>query len=306
MNDSDLVDRRPEGFEARLLPMLLDAVDERSRARVAPRPRRVRRRTVVRSGALAVAALVGAVVAANTLAVGTDTVQVSAAEAVRDPAAVQRQLRDQGVDANILVVPVPTGVAGTWWDLYFRPGARVGPEEWSRLLAQVGEGIDPGLPPDVYDRILDHGRNVYHHEVLEIPKDVHGPMTLIAGRAPRDGESLAGLGGELSPVGAFWCLGLERMGPSGAGQAIAALGYGVRFYYNPQPFEPVGVDVEGDGYVETPPPGSAVTDAWFATPTDVVIDLVPAGQADAVRAETGTPTPGSTPPDWAPACTGPG
>ncbi|MDP9343722.1 MAG: hypothetical protein M3Q23_16850 [Actinomycetota bacterium] len=309
MTGSDVMHRELGGFEARLLPVLLEAVEDRASSAAGGasspgRGPRVRRRIVVRAATLAVAAVVGAVVAANTLAAGADTVQVRATDAIRDPVSVEQQLREQGVDATILVVPVPADVAGTWWDLYFAPRTNVDPEEWSRLLAQVGEGIDPGLPPDVYDQILDRGRNVYHHEVLDIPKDVHGPLTLIAGRAQRPGESLTGLGGELSPAGAFWCMGLERLDPSDAGRAIQGLGYGVRFYYNPQPLAPVGVDPAGDGYVDSPPPGSAITDAWFATPTEVVVDLVPADQADAVRAETGTPTPGSTPPPWGPDCKG--
>jgi hypothetical protein len=281
--------------------MLLEAVSEGAAAPHQWRRRRSPRRKLARAGAVALAAVVAAVVAANTLAVGADTVQVRAADAVRDPAAVEQQLRAQGIDATIVVVPVPADVDGTWWALSFAPRAQVSPEDWSRLLAQVGEGVDPGLPPQTYDDIIDAGRNVYHHQVLEIPKGVDGPMTLFAGRAPRAGESLAGLGGQLSPVGAFYCLGLARMEPSAAAAALSGLGYGVQLYYDPQPFAPVGVD-PGDGYVGSPPAGSEVADVWFATPTDVVVELVPADQADAVRAQTGTPTPGSTPPAWAPSC----
>ncbi len=218
---------------------------------------------------------------------------------------MEQQLRTQGVEARILVVPVPASVAGTWWDLYFAPGARVDPEEWSGLLAQVGQGVDPGLPPDVYDRILNAGRNVYHHEIIGIPRDVHGPLTLIAGRAPRPGESLSALGGELSPIGAFWCMGLERMDPVDAERAVEGLGYSVRWHYDPDPFAGVGVD-PGDRYVDAPPPGSALVDAWFLGPDRVQMELVPADKADAVRSEAGTPTPGSTPPAWAPDCSGSG
>jgi hypothetical protein len=299
MNDAKLENRNLEGFEARLLPVLLEVVEER--AQDAPARPRVRRRTVARAAVLAVAALVGAVVAANTLAVGTDTVQVSAVDAARDPAAVEKELGSQGIEARILVVPAPD-LAGTWVDLYFAPGARVDPEEWSRLLAQVGQGVDPGLPPDVYDEILDHGLNVYHREVLEIPRDVHGPMTLIAGRAWRPGDgSPLWLGGELSPIGAFWCMGLEEMDPTAAERVLENIGYRVRLYYSPQPFAAIGVD-PGDGYVDLPPPRSAVFNAGFLAPTEVEIDLVPGDQVDDARVAAGIPPAGSTPPPWAPGC----
>lgn len=302
MNGSDVMHRGLEGFEGRLLPVLLEAVDERALA--VERRRRPRRRTVVRAGALAVAALVGAVIAANTLAVGTDTIQVSAADAVRDPAAVEQQLRDQGVEATILVVPVPDVVANAWWHLYFAPGAAVSCQDWVRLMAQVGTGENPScFSPEVYDKLIDHGNGVRHMPVLDIPKDVHGPMTLVAGRATEPGEETGwpSLGGELSPDGAFYCLGLERMDPAVAGQALTDLGYDVRWHYNPQPFAGVGVD-PGDRYVDAPPEGSALVDVWLFTPDRVIVELVPAELADAARPQYGTPTSDWTPPSWAPSC----
>jgi hypothetical protein len=246
------------------------------------------------------------VVAANTLAVGTDTVQVSASDAVRDPAGVEAELRAQGVEATILVVPVPDVVANAWWHLYFEPGASVSCQDWVRLMAQVGIGTNPScFSPEEYDHLIDHGNNVRHMPVLDIPRDVHGPMTLVAGRPSSPGEDAGwpSLGGELSPDGAFYCLGLERLDPLAAGRVLTGLGYGVRWHFNPDPFAGVGVD-PGDRYVDTPPEGSAVVDVWFLTPDRVFVELVPAHLADAARPQYGTPTSDWTPPSWAPPCSG--
>lgn len=277
------------GFEARLLPMLLEAVEERA-GQLHDRPRPSRRK--VRQYAVTALAAVVALVIATTIAVGDDTVHVRAADAVADPQAVARELRAIGIEAEILVVPVPRVVAGTWWHLYFAPGVDVDHLEWAKLKAQVGQGV-LGFPEETSDR----GAGIYHAEVLELPADLPGPVTLVAGRAAQEGEPIATTFDELAPVGAFYCLHLERMAPEEAGRELAALGYRVIWVY----------ETHAESHpVAEPPKGSAITSAGFRTPEVVDVRLASTEQAAEIRNIMGTPNSNSIIPAWAPSCIGAG
>ncbi len=289
MTDRDVRERRADGFEARLLPMLLKALEERDSPRIPRRPTspRIVRRTI---GVAVAAAFL--VVATTVLVASQNAIEVRATDAIDDPAEVTQDLRDAGIEARILIVPVPPSAAGTWWSLSFSPGTQVDDLAWAKLKAQVGVGV-AGLPEEIRDR----GRGVFHHEVLELPRNLGGPVTLSVGRAERPGEAEAPMDNELAPNGAFWCLDLHTMPADRAGRLLEDMGYEVVWVY--QTFEGPG----GEGrQVDTPPQGSGITTAFFRAPDVVDIRLAPEADVERLRVQAGTPTQGSNVPAWAPAC----
>ena len=290
MTDHDLRERRG-GFEARLLPVLVKALEERDSVQIpphSPAPRIIRRTLSV---AVAAALLV---VATSILVASQDTISVSATDAIANPNEVTQNLRDAGIEAKILVVPVPPSAAGTWWSLSFSPGVQVGDLVWAKLKAQVGVGV-AGLP----EEILDRGRGVFHQEVLELPRNLEGPLTIVVGRAARPGETPAPMDNELAPTGAFWCLGLENQPPERSGRMLEGMGYEVVWVY--ETFEDPG----GEGSeVDAPPRGSGITTAFFRAPDVVDIRLAPEAEIERLRLDAGTPTRGSDVPVWAPECGG--
>lgn len=160
MTGREVKERELVGFEARLLPMLLEAVEE-NRVRAVPRPS-PRRFLFRRTAAVALAA--AALVVATTVVVGgRSTIEVHAADALADPEGVVTELRDAGIEARILVVPVDRRIAGTWWfaSVKAQPGARLPYRmPWFRRAAERagrqsgpdgagGRGPDPpGMPRD--------------------------------------------------------------------------------------------------------------------------------------------------------------
>jgi len=289
MTDRDVRERQPGGFEARLLPMLLEAVEEN---RIRPARRPPARRSLLRRTA-AVALTAAALVVATTVVVGgRSTVEVGAADALADPERVVADLRKAGVEARILAVPVDRPVAGTWWHLYFAPGVQVDELVWAKLKAQVGVGVAQ-LP----EEIRDAGRGIYHHEVLELPRNLPGPVTLVVGRERRAGEAEAPMDNELAPSGAFWCLHLEDMQPERTGKVLEDLGYEVVWVYDT--FE----TPEGESRtVDDPPPASGITTAWFRSPSVVDVHLAPQAEVEELRLGEGTPTEGADVPAWTPDC----
>lgn len=289
MTNHDLRHRQMGGFETRLLPVLLRALEERDSVQI---PRRTRSPRIVRRTVGVAIAAASLVVATTVLVASRDTIAVRAADAIADPAEESQDLRDAGIEARILVVPVPPSAAGTWWSLSFSPGVYVDDPVWARLKAQVGVGV-AGLPEEV----LDRGRGVFHHEVLELPRNLEGPLTLAVGRAARPGEAEAPMDNELAPNGAFWCLGLQNMPADRAGRTLEDMGYEVVWVY--KTFEAPG----GEGHkVEAPPPGSGITTAFFRAPDVVDVRLAPEAEVEWLRLQAGTPTQGSRVPPWAPAC----
>lgn len=291
MTDRQVRERRPAGFEARLLPILLEAV-EQNRVRPGRRPS-PRRSSLRRAGAVAM--LAAALVMATTVVVrGRSTIEVRAADALADPDRVVADLREAGIEARILAVPVDGQVAGTWWHLYFEPGVQIDEVVWAKLKAQVGVGVAQ-LP----DEIRDAGRGVYHHEVLELPRDLPGPVTLIVGRERRPGEAEAPMDNELAPNGAFWCLRLLEVQPEEARSVLEELGYEVAWVH--ETFE----TPEGESrMVREPPPESGITTAWFRTPSVVDLRLAPRAEVEALRLVAGTPSDRADTPAWAPDCKG--
>ena len=291
MTNPEVRERPVEGFEARLLPVLVKALEERDSLQI---PRRSTSPRIVRRGIGVAIAAAWLVVATTVLVASQDTISVSATDAIANPAEVTQDLRDAGIEARILIVPVPPSAAGTWWSISFSPGVHVDDLVWAKLKAQVGVAV-AGLP----EEILDRGRGVFHHEVLELPRNLEGPLTLVVGRAARPGETEAPMDNELAPNGTFWCLGLEDLPPERSGRMLEGMGYEVVWVY--ETFEGPG----GEGSeVDAPPQGSGITTAFFRAPDVVDIRLAPEAQVERLRLAAGTPIPGDDVPGWAPRCEG--
>jgi hypothetical protein len=293
MRDTTVQDRP---FEERLLEMLLEAHEERQ-GRVTGRRRKasMRRRGV---GALLAATLVvGGWVVASAVG-GDDTIKVDAAAAIEDPQAVERELREAGIDAEVRAVPTDPSLRGKWFWLHFPPGVDIDPETFALLQSYVG-ALDMGW--SAVQKRCPKGVGCERTPILELPQDVPGPIVLIAGRAPLPGEkgwdNIEG-DNELAPTGALYCLRLEELSPAEAGRRLEDLGYRVDWRYaEGDPFWAPG------GFPDSPPPGTGVVYAWFLGPNAVEVSVVPDELVDRVRDGVGTPvTAADRSLEWAPDC----
>jgi hypothetical protein len=285
-----------DSFEERLLPMLKDGVQYTSLGRnVMGTPSGRRRFTkgrifIVLAAALTV--LAGSLFAGSALG-GRQIVKVDGLRALRDPAAVESELRDAGIDATIVEVPVPSGVddnQGYWWWITVDRPEQLTQEEFAQLYAQVGfaqVGLGDGIQGVI-------------SRTLELPK-MPGHVTLFVGREVPAGQFTVfqyDRMNELSPVGAFYCLGIDPNEPAALGAALEARGY--RIIWN--------LESNNRNYDETAPPANTVaTWAWLRGPQLVDIRLAPAGTpaerqwAAKYQSAEGTFPLGETPP-WAPHC----
>jgi hypothetical protein len=296
MRDTTVQDRP---FEERLLEMLLEAHEERQ-GRVTGRRRKasMRRRGV---GALLAATLVvGGWVVASAVG-GDDTIKVDAVAAVEDPRAVERELREAGIDAEVRSVPeADPYLRGKWIWLHFPPGVDVDPDTFALLQSYVGH-LHMGWP-SVQER-CPRGIGCERTAILELPRDVPGPIVVIAGRAPRAGEEgweNVDPMNELSPTGALYCHRLEELSTAEAGRRLDELGYRVIWRYAERdPFK----DARSE-FPDRPPAGTALVHAWFRGPNVVDVSVVPDQHVSEQRRSVGTPV---TPEDrlgltWAPSC----
>jgi hypothetical protein len=290
-------------FEDRLLEMLLEAHEERRR-RVTGRRRRasMRRRGI---GALMAATLVvGGWVAASSV-VSDDTIEVDAAAAVEDPRAVERELREAGIDADVRTVPEPDPyLRGKWIWLHFPPRVDIDPDTFALLQSYVGM-LDMGWP-SVQER-CPRGIGCERTAILELPRNLPGPIVLIAGRAPRAGEegwkNLDPMN-ELAPTGALYCYRLEELSPTEAGRRLDELGYRVEWRYatSGDPFwAPAGAPP--NEHPDSPPPGTGLVYAWFLGPNSAELSVAPQRYVEEVRRQYGTPvTEADRSLGWAPNC----
>ena len=263
------------GFEERILPMLRQAVVERSFERQsASRPAR-RRWIAVLAAVLTVGVLLGGVALGRG-----QTVLVSGDEALSNPRAVEQELRSQGIDASIIDVPVASPERnGTWWWVYAdRPMDVLGTDLVSRDISA------PDMTKVVYVRIL------------ELPKGLEGHVTLMVGKTAGPGEPTVDAYdsiNELAPTGAFYCLHLDPLDPAAVGEALTRLGYQVEWNFE---------DGNQGSQVEAPPPGTVITWAWIPEPGLVDVRISPDGpEATSYRLAEGTFLPGDQP-AWAPPC----
>lgn len=278
-----------ETFEDRILPMLVQAVPSH------------RRRTRLRRGGFGVVVLVAAlalIVPSLGAALGTDTIRVSAQDAVRDPAAVEQNLREAGINATVIVVPMPPNwkvLDQTWLWLHFDEPSRLSQNDFANIYRQVGEGL-AGLT----DEQMDRGNGIAHMQDLELPHDLPGHVTLFA-VASNDDQVPSGTfdydwTNELSPVGTFWCAHLDPNDPLAVGEAVGARGYDITWTLEP---EDNGAATES---VAVPPAGTVVTWAWLTGPHSIDIRLMREGAlASRLQHQEGTLRPGQDA-SWAPPC----
>jgi AcrR family transcriptional regulator len=213
---------RESGFEDRLREMLLEAHEERRRPVTGRRRRASMRRRGI--GALMAATfVVGGWVAASSV-VSDDTIEVDAAAAAEDPRAVERELREAGIDAEVRTVPEPDPyLRGKWLQLYFPPEVAVDPDLYFLLRSFVGDFNMAW--PSVRER-CPRGVGCERTSILELPRRTPGPIVLIAGRAPRareKGWENVDPSNELAPTGALYCYRLEELSPTEAGRRLESM-----------------------------------------------------------------------------------
>lgn len=271
-------------FRDRLLPMLRQAVKEGVGA-----PRRSLFRG--RSRMLLLAAMVGlGIIVAGGIAIGRrDVVTVSGIDALRDSAVVERTLRDAGIDADIVQVPLPATAdhewRGVWWWVSVDRPSGLTEDDFARLRDQTGLLLSPDV----------EGGNTTE---LQLPKGLPGHVTLFVGREAEPGAFTVDAYdriNELAPTGSFYCLGLDPRDPQALGEALTQLGYGVAWTLE-------DLAKNESRVVEAPPAETVVTWAWLRAPRLVDARISRDGpDAQAYRDAEGTFLPDETPP-WAPEC----
>jgi hypothetical protein len=228
---------------------------------------------------------------------GDKVVSVSADEALTNASAVERQLADEGIDAEVRAVPTKEALVGKWFHLYLDPRADVDAETFALLKSYVGE-IDYR-----YESVAEHcgetGGACERTSVLEIPGSLKGPITLVVGRPAHPDEEYwarnIDWGNELAPSGALYCFALETKSSDAARDTLQAAGYEVTFNYDLK---------ERTSPVESVPADSAITTATFKDVDTVVLSFAPIkGRPDYPSAEEqrlmmGTPTEQTGRPDF--------
>lgn len=228
---------------------------------------------------------------------GDKVVSVSALDALENPSAVEQQLAEQGIRAQVRAVPVKESLVGKWFHLYLDPTADVDAGTFALLRSYVGE-IDYR-----YESVAEHcgptAALCERTSILEIPGSVKGPITLVVGRAAEPGEEYwarnIDWSNELAPSGALYCYAFEQKRPEAARDALQTAGYEVGFTY----------DLKGSsGEVASIPPDSALTSATFKDVDTVVLHLAPIkaepghSSAEEQRLMMGTPTAETGRPDF--------
>jgi hypothetical protein len=281
-----MLTKEPLDLREGLLPMLREAAAEQ---RLRSRGRRFRRPTLLLAAAIGAAIVVSAGVAVGH----GDEVAVSGLDALREPATVERTLRNAGIDARIAEVPVPRTSdhqwEGAWWWLGFDRPTDLSQDDFDKVRAQTGllmgpDPIDSSDYPDPTELTLPNGLS--GHVTLFVGREVpHGTFTV------NEYDRI----NELSPTGSFYCLGLDPADPDSVGAGIKELGFDITWRYE-------SLIGNTDGQVAAPPTGTAVMWAWLTGPSSVEIRIADVGPAsDAYRHAEGTFLPGEEVP-WAPRC----
>jgi hypothetical protein len=122
--------------------------------------------------------LVGLVVAGGIALARRDVVTINGIEALRDPVAVERTLRDAGIDADIVEVPLTATAEhmwrGVWWWVSVDRPSGLTEDDFARLRDQIGLLMSPDA----------EGENTTE---LELPKGLPGHVTLFVGREAAPG-----------------------------------------------------------------------------------------------------------------------
>ena len=228
---------------------------------------------------------------------GDKVITVSAEEALANPAAVERRLADEGIDATIEIVPAKDALVGKWFHLYLDPKAEIDDETFALLESYVGE-IDYRYEK-VAERCGPTAGECERTSILEIPGSVKGPITLVVGRAAGAGEEYWAenieWSNELAPSGALYCMQLEAMPSPEIQRVLRSAGYQVEWTYDPTE---TGRDGEESRRVVEPPSGTQLTVAYIFRPGIVSLRVSPVQDADRHRRIAGTPTSESGRPDF--------
>jgi hypothetical protein len=249
----------PHKFESRLLPMLLQAVEERGVGGAEVSPVQSRPRSMSRRGRVALVAastclvVVGAIVLqavrtdplrGGALAIQQvgDVIVVRVADATANPEDMTQELRAAGIDAHVSAEPVTPQHIGAW----------------------IEASCDPAAPACV--RILEQTDQESPAQVLEIPAGLEGGLRLIVGRPAREGELYADGGANaMAPGGPLACLHLDTMTTTEAEDVLSNLGFEIVWVYEtPGLSEPVAERPEG-----------VIRWAWFRGPTLVDVRVSP-------------------------------
>jgi hypothetical protein len=270
----------PRTFEARLLPMLLQAVEERrvAGAEVSPAPSRPR--SVNWRGRVAILAATTCLVAVGAIVlqvVGTDPLRggalaiqemgdvivVRVADATANPEEMTQELRAAGIDAQISAEPVTPEHVGTW----------------------IEASCDPTAPACL--RILEQADPESPAEVLEIPAGIEGGLRLIVGRAASEGELYADGGANaMAPGGPLACLHLDTMTAPEAENVLRDLGFEIVWVY----------ETPGLSQPVAEPPEGVIRWAWFRGPTLVDVRVSPPDFTPGIAAPLEWDPPADCPP----------
>ena len=197
------------------------------------------------------------------------------------------------MDVTIVPVPLTKGPdaenKGRWWWVTIDRPNQLTQEEFIRLKEQVGLLVGPGNP-------AARNPDPSSPHILELPK-LSGHVTLFVGYEVPAGEFTVDTFdriNELSPVGAFYCLGVDPDDPSALGAVLEARGYSVMWTFE---------SGNAGSRVAEPPPDTVATWAWLRGPGLADIRIAPAGsEGEQYQAAEGTFPLGVTPP-WSQPCT---
>lgn len=257
------------GFESRLLPALVEAVEERRKS-VPHHDRRplLRRRWpafAVVAGAVVLVTIVLPIVSddprrgALAVAQHGGTLYLRVEDALADPQAMTNDLQAAGLDARVELIPVGPSSVGVWVDVVNDSTTGYNDPRISDLFRQMYPEEDEGTEQ----------AGIPHTRVLEVPADFSTPITLRVGRAAADGETWVmshtrDAPDETGPGGILHCL--RNLDPPEVDRVLRDLGFEVQWSYSRSP-----------NYGEAlsdPPTGKIIVYGELAGPDVLRVDTV--------------------------------
>lgn len=257
------------GFESRLLPALVEAVEERRESLPhRARPSLLRRRwpaIAVVVGAAVLVTIVLPIVSddprrgALAVAQHGDTLYLRVEDALADPEAMTNDLQAAGLDARVELIPVGPSSVGVWVYVVNDSTTGYNDPRFIDLFRQMYPEEDEGTAQ----------AGIPHTRVLEVPADFSTPITLQVGRAAADGETWVmshtrDTPDETRPGGILYCL--QDLDPPEADRILQELGYEVDWSYSRSP-----------NYGEAlsdPPSGKVIVYGELAGPDVLRVDTV--------------------------------
>jgi hypothetical protein len=265
------------GFESRLLPALVEAVEEQRESASYDTRRSVLWRRwpaiAVVVGATLFLAIVIPVVSDDprrgALAVVQrgDTLYLRVEDALANPEAMTNDLHAAGLDASVELIPVGPSSVGVWVDVVNDSTTGYNDPRISDLIRQ--------MYPDENEGTAQAG--IPHTRVLEVPADFSTPITLRVGRAAANGETwvmnhMRDAPDETRAGGILYCL--QDLDPPEADRILRELGYEVDWRYSPSRNYNERVD---------PPSGKVIVYGELLGPDTLLVDTVDPGSKMAER-----------------------